>query len=421
MELLERSRQIQEEQLGVNAPEVADTWMLISRFAVLRPYREDPVDHEKAISAAESALSILEEAHGLEDARLAPVLYRLGGLYRDVRNDFESAATHFERAADLIQNEYGPEDGRLLEPLYGAYMLELRKDKNSDKPIEMFRRMWAISDEELLTKETNVSLFISASTDLQRTGYKEEAEASLKRAARIIEQKYGADVEDMIFAHLRRVQLYISQERWKEAEELALQIKPLWERNDNTVTAANCLYYAGVAQAELGRLEEAEQTFLEVIDTYEELSRRFNLPTALWELGRVQRLLGKTEQAQQTEERFRAASLAATTNPRARGADLRFYALAQLGCRELWKIRTPYIHCYGDPVDTELALEYAQKAVDVRVDSYLNLAVLALAHYYAGEPEEGAQIMRRALSMLHKDDPTRANHEKWLTRMQNDA
>ena len=417
--LLNRARQIQEEQLGVDAPEVAETWMLISRFAVLRPHREDPVDHQKAILAAESALEILERAYGANDARLAPVLYRLGGFYRDIRNEFDLAAQQFERAADLIQGEYGPEDGRLLEPLHGLYMLEYQKDKHSEKPINVFRRMWAISDEELLTKDTNVSVYISTSTYLQRSGYKQEAEASLKRAAQIIEQKYGADVEDMIFAHLRRVQLYISQERWEEAEELALFIKPLWERNDNFLTAANCLYYAGVAQAALGRFEDAERTFIEVVDTYEELGDvRFNLPTALWELGRVQRFIGKSTEAQKSEERYRVAALAATTNPRARGADQRFYALALLSCRELWKIRTPYIHCYGSPADPETALEYAEKAIELRADSHHNLAVLALAQYHVGDAEVAAQIMRRAISMVHKNDPTKVHYEGWIAKFE---
>ena len=274
--------------------------------------------------------------------------------------------------------------------------------------------MWAISDEELLTKDTNVSLFITASSYLLRAGYQEEAEASLERAARLNEQKYGADVEDMVFAHMRLVQLYTTQGRWQEAEEKAFWIKPLWEQNGEVVSAANALYYAGVAQAAQGKYEEAEQAFLEALETYEERSTRFDLPTTLWELWRVQRLLGKNSEAEITEGRFRTASLNATTNPRARGADLRFYALAQLGCRELWKIRTPYIHCYGSPADPVKALDYAKRAIDVRVDSHHNLAVLALAHYHNGEEEEAEQIMRRAISMLHPKDPTVVNYEGWI-------
>ncbi|MBX2822541.1 MAG: protein kinase [Rhodothermaceae bacterium] len=418
MALLERSRQIHENELGPNAPEVAEDWMLISRFAVLRPYREDPVDHEKAIFAAESALSIFEQAYSPEDARLAPVLYTLGMLYRNEREEYDLAAQQFERAADVIEGEHGPEDGRLLEPLYGLYRLEDQKDAESERPIEVFRRMWAISDEELLTKDTNVSLFITASSYLLRAGYKEEAEASLKRAARLIEQKYGSDVEDMVFAHMRIGQLYISQGRWQEAEQKALWTKPLWEQNENYVSAANALYYAGVAQAGQEKYEEAEQSFLKALETYEERSQRFDLPTTLWELGRVQRLQGKIAQAEETESRLLAASLKATTNPRARDADWRFYALALLGCREFWKIRTPYVHCYGSPSDPVAAMEYAKKAIEFRLDSHHNLAVLALAHYHNGEKDEAVQIMQRAISMLHPKDPTVVNYEGWVEKFE---
>ena len=340
----------------------------------------------------------------------------LGGYYRDVREDYDLAAQQLERAADVIEKEYGPEDGRLLEPLYGLFMLEYRKDFRSEKPIDVFRRMWAISDEELLTTNVNVSRFIPSSTYLQRMGYIDEAEAALKRAARIIEQKFGADVEDMVFAHMRMGQLYISQKRWQDAEEKALWTKPLWERNGEIVSAANALYYAGVAQVGQGKFEEAEQNFLEALETYEERSTRFDLPTTLWELGRVQLQLNKTAAAEETINRYREASLVSTTNPRARSADWRFYALAQLGCRELWKIRTPYVECYGIPGDTDTALEYAQKAVDSEENSNHNLAVLALAHHFSGNKQEAIATMEQAIAILHDKDPTVVNYKDWIGR-----
>ena len=107
-----------------------------------------------------------------------------------------------------------------------------------------------------------------------------------------------------------------------------------------------------------------------------------------------------------------------TANPRARDADMRFYALALLGCRELWKIRTPYVECYGTPYDPSTALEYALGNVEPQEGSRMNLAVLALAYHFNGDNEKAIESIKRAIDLVHPRDPTRMNYMEWMSRFE---
>ena len=414
LELLNRVREIHEKNLGPNHPEVAEDWFQVSVFTLTRLQREDTRDFESAIDAAEKALSIWEEAYGPDDPRLYRVLIRLGGLYRDYKGDMERAVLYLNRAVENIEGAYGPDHGLLLDPLFGLYMLEYRRDFRSPKTLELFQKMWEISDEAILDSDAYISNFINTGTYLTLTGYLEEAEASMERAARLLKQKFGEDVEDTVFAHLRLIQLYISQERWSEVIEKAAYTRPIWARNNSINNVAGADYYKGIAHAALGQLDDAEIALTEALNTYEVYSRRYDLTTTLWELGRIQRLQGRHQLAEATEARMRAAALESTRGELARDSDARFYALALLGCRELWKIRTPKIHCYGSPFDTKTALEYAEQAVAHNDKAKQNVSILAVAHHFAGNREEAIRTMEKAMSLIHENDPAMQNYQYWL-------
>ena len=217
--LLYEAKEIHEKQLGPAHPEVAEDWASIAVFTLDRLTQDDPAEYEQAIAAAKKALTIWEAAYGPEDPRLHKMLYRLAGWYRDWKKDYDTAAQYYARSASIIENVYGSESGLMLEPLYGLYRMEYQKDFRSPKIIESFNRMWAVTDEEIINSDADPSLYITTASYLQFTGHLEQAEASLERAARILKKKFGDDVEDMVFAHSRLVQLYVAQERWEEVEE----------------------------------------------------------------------------------------------------------------------------------------------------------------------------------------------------------
>ncbi|MFK7847701.1 MAG: tetratricopeptide repeat protein, partial [Rhodothermales bacterium] len=417
LSLLHEARAIHEEQLGPAHPEVAEDWASIAVFTMDRLMQEDPAEYEQAIDAGKKALDIWTEAYGVDDPRLHKMLYKLGGWYRDWNKDYETAAGYYARSAAIIESNYGPESGLMMEPLYGLYRMEYQKDFRSAETINAFNRMWGVSDEEIINSDANPSLFITTASFLQSTGHLKEAEDALERAARLLEKKYGADVEDMVFAHARLIQLYIPQERWTEIEEKAKWTRPIWEQNGSRTNVANTFYYAGLAQVALGRLDEAEHSFLEALSVYEEISTRFDLPTVLWELGRVYRLQGKTQQADAVEKRMRTAAFASTQGERTRAANDRFYAMALLNCREQWKIRTVMYDCYSAPFDKVAGLTHAQKAYDDSPDSMHNLVVLALAHHFSGNNEDAIRFINEAITKVHEASPTMNNLQYWLRKI----
>ena len=422
LEILHRALAIHQKQLGPDHPEVGQDWVVISEFMHSRAVREDSIDYDGAIEAAEKALAIWEKAYGEDSPKLAGVLNELADLHSGVKKDFDTASELLRRSVAILEKAYGTETGELLDPLYGLYMIEFRKDYRSPNAFEVFKRLWTISDEAILNSDAYISLFINLGTYLQYTGHPDEAEASLERAARLLEQKFGPDVEDMVFAHFRLVQLYIAYERWEEAEQKALWMKPIWARNDSPFNVANAMYYAGIAQAGLGRFEEAEQSLQQARELFDDdLSRHSDLTVTLWELARVQRLQGKHAVASRTEALTRANALEATIRKGARGADFRFYAFALLGCRELWKIRTSIVECYGEPYDTPLALEYAQKSYEVSPDTRFSPRALGIAHHYAGNQDDAIAMMEEAMSRTHPKDPTALNMEEWLERIKRET
>ena len=416
LEILHRARTIHEKQLGTNHPEVAEDWSRIGYYTLNRLVREDTSDFDAAIEAAEKALAIYREAYGNVAPQVASMLYRLGGLYRDGKNDFDKAAQLFEQTAQIYESVYGSTTGNLLNPLFGLFFLEYQKDRTNPKVFELFERMWAIPDDELLDSDANISLFISTSTYLQRIGHRTEAEESLKKAVRLLAQKLGPDVEDMVFALSRLIQLYVTQERWEDILPLVDRTLPLWERNDSHSNVGSTYYYQSIALTGLGRHEEAEAAIRRSLAIFEEHSRRYDLTTGYWELARILRRQGKIDEAGEAERRMRVAALESTMGPRARDSDFRFYTLALLGCREQWKTRAAMIHCDGDPVEVETALEYAEKAYGVAENTHQNMSALAVAYHFAGRDEEASALMEKALSRLHPDDLTASNYRSWLER-----
>ena len=178
------------------------------------------------------------------------------------------------------------------------------------------------------------------------------------------------------------------------------------------------MYYAGMAQSALGRYHEAEASLLQALSTYRESSPRFDLMTVLWELGQLYSKMGDTEKTGEMEAQMRAAALASTTKESARDADNRFYALALLGCREQWKIRTVMYHCFGSPSDADTALEYARKAYAYREASVHNRTVLALSLYFSGNHSEAVSLMKEVIADVHEDNPTMNNLQSWLRRFE---
>ena len=413
---LHRARSIHEKHYGPMHPEVAEDWATIGYYTLNRLIREDPRDYDGAIDATKKALKIYEETYGSEDSRVANMAYRLGSLYRDGKNDFDKAVELFERAVRIYESSFGVETGNLLNPLYGLFFLEYQKDKNDPIVFDLFQRMWAIPDEELLNSDANISLFISTSTYLQRIGRRDEAEEALKRAARLLERKVGPDVEDMVFALSRLIQLYVTQERWSDILPLVDQTLPLWQRNNNRINEGDTYYYQALAFMGLERYREAESAIRKALDIYEEHSRRFNRTTGYWELARILRRQGRQTLAAEAVELMRAAALEATTGPRARDADNRFYALSLLNCREQWKTRAVMIECEGSPADIETALEYAQKAYEIDNTTHQNLSVLAVAHHFAGNNRKAIELQNEAMSFLHEDDLTMKNYKDWIRR-----
>ncbi len=94
------------------------------------------------------------------------------------------------------------------------------------------------------------------------------------------------------------------------------------------------------------------------------------------------------------------------------------YSLAQLGCRELWKIRTTKYHCYGEPHDTELALKHAHLAVEREPDSHHAQIVMAIAQHYSGNNEEAIRYLEMALEKYHEGNPSMENLNEWMRRFQ---
>ena len=416
--LLHRAREINEVAYGPSHPEVGEDWASIGDLTLERLLREDPRDFEGAIDATEKALAIFEEAYGENSPRVAKILYRLAGLKRAGENDFDEALALYERSSSIYEAAYGPQTGNLLEPLYGQMELEYQKDRNSPDVFNLFERMWALSDESILDSDAYISLFINTSTTLQRIGYRDEAEESLKRAARLLEKKYGPDVEDMIFAQARLIQLYVTQERWSEILPLAERIRPLWERNNRQSNVANAYYYEALALAGLERYDEAESAIRSALEIFEEHSRRYDLTTGYWELARILRLQGRLQEARATEALMREAALEATRGSRARDSDSRFYALALLGCREQWKTRAVMIHCDGAPYDIETALDYGKKAYDYKSDSRQNASAYAVTQYFAENKQEALDLIDEAIALVHEQDLTMTNYRDWRERIQ---
>lgn len=418
LSLLEEAKAIHEEAYGPNHPEVAQDWSLIAQMTLERLVRDDydSARYDDAIHAGKKAVEIWEENYGPDDPELHKMLYRLGGWYRGYLEDYDTASDYYERSIAIIEKNYGANSGLMMEPLYGLFRVEYAKDLRSPTVFEAFQRMDGISDEEIINSDAYPSLFITTASYLQAIGEMDAAEASLERAARLLEKKFGPDVEDMIFAHYRLVQLYVAENRWEEVEETALWTVPLWLRNNRTHDAANAHFFAGMAQTHLGKFDEAEASYTKALEIYEEGSPRFDLPTVLWELSNLYRKQGQISKALQTEEKMRAAGLATSQREIKRSADDRIYAMMLMGCRELWKIRMIRFDCNDEPFDTAKALEYAEKTYERAPETMLSEVVMALANYYDGKPSEAVKYMELAMTHIHDDAPTMRNFEYWMQR-----
>ncbi len=414
--LLYEAKDIHEAALGARHPEVAADWTSIAIMTLSRMVRDHEPEPDKAIHAAMQALSILEENYGPDDIRLQSILYQLGNMYRGYQNDPDSAVIFYDRATRIIEAAEGPESGLMLRHLYGKFRVAHQQDFYSPEVMEAFERMWLISEEALINSDSNPSLFITTASYLQHIGEMEAAEKALNRAAQVMEKKYGADVEDMVFAHSRLVQLFVGMERWDEVEEKALWTKPLWERNGSREDVASAMYYAGIAQAEMGKYEEAEASFEEAMAVYNDIDPRFELPVTQWELGRMYRRMGRAADAAATEREMRAFTREWALKENHLDSDDRFYALALLGCREHWKVRTLRYDCYGEPVDPESALQHATLAYEAVPDKRQNIAVLSLAHHFAGNREEAVKFLEEAMAKEHRDSVTSQNYREWLER-----
>ncbi len=415
--LLEEAKAIDEKTFGSNHPNVAEDWALIATMLLDRLVQEDTVRYEDAIHAGKRAVEIWETAYGPEDPRLHKMLYRIGGWYRVWHEDNETAASYYNRSINILENAYGAGSGLMIEPLYGLFRVEYARDFRSPTVFGAFEKMWAVPDEEILDSDGNPSLFITTASYLLAMGRLDEAEAALERAAVLLEKKFGPDVEDMIFAHARLVQLYIGQGRWEEAEEKTLWIEPLWRRNNRMINVADAHYFAGIAQAELGKYEAAEASLLTAIKYYRERSPRFDLATSLWELGRLYRKQGQVAKAEAIESEMRTAAQVSADREQTRPADYRLNALALLGCREHWKIRALRYDCVGSPFDEKRALEYAQMTHEREPDSMHAQVALALAHYYNGQKEAATNFMTQAMAHIHEESLTMINFRDWMQRI----
>lgn len=418
LNLLHEAREIHTAAFGPHHPEVAEDWAAIAVMTLERMVRDDDPAPDKARQAAKHALRIMEENYGPDDLRLHHMLYHMGNMYRNWYNDPDSAFIAYDRAARIIEQAEGPESGLMLRPLYGMFRVEHQRDMYAPQVMEAFERMWKVSDEALINTDSNPSLFITTASYLQHIGQMEAAERALQRAARIMEKKYGPDVEDMVFAHSRLVQLYVGMERWDEVEEKALWSKSIWERNGSREDVASAMYYAGIAQAATGQYVKAEASLKEAIKIYKEEDPRFELPVSLWELGRMYNRMGRVAEANAVAREMREFTREWATKDNHIDSDDRFYALALLGCREHWKVRTLRYDCYGEPVDAELALRHAKLAHETVPDKRQNVVVLSLAHHFAGNQEEAMQFIQEALDLEHRDSVTSKNFSDWLARYQ---
>ncbi|MEM8488372.1 MAG: protein kinase [Bacteroidota bacterium] len=412
--LLVEAKDIHTATLGPMHPEVAEDWAAIAVKTMERMVRDDSPQPDSSIQAAHNALSILEKNYGADDLRLHRMLYHIGGVYRNWKENSDSAMVYYSRTADLIARNEGSQSGLMLRPLYGLFRIELKRDINSPKVLEAFDRMWAVSDEALINTDSNPSLFITTASYLQEIGEMEKAEMALERAAYIMEKKYGPDVEDMVFAHTRLIQLYVGMERWDEVEEKVRYTQPIWERNGNRFNATSASYYAGIAQAKMGRYDEAITSLTAAAEAFAEFSPRFDLATTLWELAYIYNEMGRTADRIATEGKMRDAAFASTHIKPKRDSDDRLYALALLGCREHWKIRTLRYDCYGEPFDAETALEHAIIAQEALPLKLQNNFVLSLAHHFAGNQEQAISLVKTLISKGHRKSVTTTNLQFWL-------
>lgn len=417
LSLLERARAIHEEQLGPDHPEVAQDWFDIGYASLVLRSSADtsPSRVPDALAAYEKALALWENAYGPNDARLAPVLYRLGRMYR--RDSVELAAQMYERGAEVLAAEHGPESGLLLEPLYGLYFISPSLYKETPEEGEaIFQRIWSISDEALLKEDVNLGLFINIGNHRRFDGYYEDSEAAYRRAYRLGEQKLGPDTPLLPIAMRSLADLYILQNRWEDARAAAEEALLLWERLDEQTDVATAKYIIALYHAQKEEYGEAEDWLRQALDIYEEYSQWYDMPTASWDLAILLHAQGRHAEARRIEQAQIARYRERTQADRTRDADWRFYGLALVGCYSQWKFGIEPVRCEAPVHDAEAALEAAQKGVELAPNRPRTVAALAIVQYFNNDREAAIATMNRALDLFEANDPVKETYEDWLDR-----
>lgn len=245
---------------------------------------------DRAVELAELALLIAELAPGDEawSSKLQGYAWAHVGNARRVRSDLPGAEQAFVRSRKLWQAGAGADPHLLNE----ARLLDLeasfrRAQTRFREALELLDRALAL-DKGLLKKR----ILLKKATVLEALGDFEEAVAALRQAAPLVEAE---NEPRFLFALLFNLAVnFCFLGRYREAEELLLELRTLHIRLDNGLDSVRFRWLEGRIAAGLGKREEALAALSRVREQFATRGIAYDTALASLELATVYLEEGRT-------------------------------------------------------------------------------------------------------------------------------
>ncbi|MEM9447012.1 MAG: CHAT domain-containing tetratricopeptide repeat protein [Cyanobacteria bacterium P01_E01_bin.6] len=350
--------------------------------------------YEEAEPLFQTALTVTMQILGLDHPKTATNFNNLANLYLS-QGRYEEAEPLFQRALAVTEQALSPNHPHTAQSLNNLANLYLSQSRYEEAE-PLFQRALAIREAVLGSDDRMTTSSLNNLAELYRLqGRYREAEPLFQRALAIAEQALDSNHPYIATYSNDLAELYRLQGRYGEAEPLYQRAQAIYENSlgiNHPFTATNLNNLAALYNSQ-GRYEEAELLFRQVL-TIREAVLGINHPdtvSSLNNLAELYRLQGQYEEAESLYQKALSINeqLSRANHPEA--------ALTLNNLAELYRLQGQYEEAESL---YQRALTITEQTFGVRhPNTALILNNLALLHSLQRHYEEAESLYQTALSI----------------------